>query len=285
MVAVEFWLAPAVIAGTFALMLVLELRFPLRRAVEHTVTHVVRNLTIAAVAWPLLALLQAPLVVFAAGWTGRHRIGVLNWVDMPCWLELSCAILFLDYTLWLWHWSNHRIPLLWRFHLVHHVDRDLDASTALRFHVGELAFSIVFRMAQVLAIGVDPMSMVIWETVVFVSILFYHSNTRLPIGIERVLVKVVVTPRMHGIHQSDREAETNSNWSNFLSIWDHAHGTARLHVSQESITIGIPAYRDPADVTIGKVLMMPFRWQRADWRGDGGEERPPLEGPWTSLLP
>lgn len=283
--AVGFWLEPAIVASTFAIMLALELRFPLRRAVERTVTHVVRNLTIAAVAWPLLALVQAPLVVLAAGWAGRRHIGVLSWVEMPFWLELICGILLLDYTLWLWHWANHRIPLLWRFHLAHHVDRALDASTALRFHFGELALSIVFRVAQVLAIGVDPPSMAIWETVVFVSILFHHSNTRLPIGIERVLVKVVVTPRMHGIHHSDREGETNSNWSSFLSIWDYAHGTARLDVPQRSIAIGVPAYSDPVDATIGNVLMMPFRRQREDWRdprGGARRERPEA-GPRTAL--
>ncbi len=153
-------------------------------------------------------------------------------------------------------------------------------------HLGELTFSIGFRILQVLAIGVDPLSMAIWETVVFVSILFHHSNTRIPIGIERVLVKVMVTPRMHGIHHSAREGETNSNWSNFLSIWDYAHSTARLNVPQQAIVIGVPAYRHPADVTIGTVLTMPFRRQRADWRdAPGGARREvPTAGSQTALL-
>jgi sterol desaturase/sphingolipid hydroxylase (fatty acid hydroxylase superfamily) len=279
------WPTLAITGGTFASMLALERRFPLRHAVERKMRRVVRNLTVAAVAWPALTLVQAPLVILVAGWAGRHRVGVLNWIELPYWLELGGAILLLDYTLWHWHWLNHRVPFLWRFHLAHHVDRDLDASTALRFHFGELAFSIGFRALQVLAIGVDPLSMATWETVVFVSILFHHSNTRIPIGIERVLVKVVVTPRMHGIHHSDREGETNSNWSSFLSIWDYAHRTARLNVPQQAIVIGVPAYGHPADVTIGKVLTMPFRRQRADWRYALGEARGGLPtGPQTALL-
>jgi sterol desaturase/sphingolipid hydroxylase (fatty acid hydroxylase superfamily) len=106
---------------------------------------------------------------------------------------------------------------------------------------------------------------VLWQTIVFASILFHHSNVRLPEKIERLLVLFVVTPRMHGIHHSDRLENTNSNWSSLLSAWDYLHRTARLGIPQESITIGVPAYDDPHDVTLGKILVLPFRRQRNDW--------------------
>ena len=97
----------------------------------------------------------------------------------------AAAILLLDYTLWHWHWVNHRVAFFWRFHSVHHVDRDMDASTALRFHFGELGMSVVFRALQIVVIGADPFSIAIYQTLLFAAILFHHSNTRLPIGLER----------------------------------------------------------------------------------------------------
>src|SRR5207245_166034 len=99
----------------------------------------------------------------------------------------------------------------------------------------------------------------------FDSILFHHSNARLPLAFERVLVRFIVTPRMHGIHHSDRLNETNSNWSSLLSVWDYIHGTMVLNVPQPEITIGVPAYQHPAEVTIGKVLLLPFKRQRRDF--------------------
>jgi sterol desaturase/sphingolipid hydroxylase (fatty acid hydroxylase superfamily) len=122
---------------------------------------------------------------------------------------------------------THRVPLLWRFHLVHHVDLDLDASTALRFHFGELLFSVPWRAAQVIVIGVSPTSYLVWQGLVFFSILFHHSNVALPIKLERWVVRFVVTPRMHGIHHSVVRGETDANWSSGLALWDWLHGTFR----------------------------------------------------------
>ena len=190
---------------------------------------------------------------------------MLHLVHWPRWAVLLATVVLLDYTLWWWHWASHRVPFLWRFHLVHHVDRDLDASTALRFHFGELALSVPVRALQVVVIGVDVQGLWLWQTILFASILFHHSNVRLPARIERLLVLLIVTPRMHGIHHSDVIEETNSNWSSLLSAWDFLHRTSRLEVPQESITIGVPAFNDPRDVTLGRILVLPFQHQRNDW--------------------
>jgi sterol desaturase/sphingolipid hydroxylase (fatty acid hydroxylase superfamily) len=173
----------------------------------------------------------------------------------------------MDYTLWWWHRANHQVPFLWRFHLPHHIDLDLDASTALRFHFGELSLSILYRAAQIVVIGVNSYEVWVWQTILFASILFHHSNARLPIVVERWIVPFIVTPRMHGIHHSDRQNETNSNWASLFSCWDYLHRTILLNVPQEAVTIGVPAYHLPDDVTIGKVLVLPFVAQRDDWCG------------------
>src|SRR5207237_10762436 len=122
---------------------------------------------------------QAPRLQPVAAWIGRERVGILQLAQWPRWLETLIAIALLDYTLWWWHWANHRIAFFWRFHLVHHVDRDLDASTALRFHFGELALSIPVRAAQMVLIGVDPQILWLWQTILFALILFLYSNVRM----------------------------------------------------------------------------------------------------------
>lgn len=246
-------------------MLVAERIAPLRRTVEPKGRRVVRNLSIGGVALAIMTLLQAPILQPVASWVSRHQAGLLNLVHWPAWLETVIAIVLLDYTLWWWHWANHRVPFLWRFHLVHHADRDLDTSTALRFHFGELLLSIPLRAAEIAAFGIDPRTLWLWQAILFASILIHHANVRLPVAVERLLVRMVVTPRMHGIHHSDRMHETNSNWSSLLSVWDRLHGTLRLDVPQERVVIGVPAYASSADVTIGKMLLLPFRAQRDDW--------------------
>ena len=255
----------AVIVVTGGVLLLAESLAPLRRSVESKARRVVRNLTIGGVALAVTPWLQALLLQPTAAWIARHHFGLLQAVQWPRWLEVVVGIVLLDYTLWWWHWANHRVSFFWRFHLVHHADRDLDASTALRFHVGELALSVPVRALQMLLIGVDPYTLWLWQTIVFASILFHHSNLRLPVAVERVLVRFIVTPRMHGIHHSNRRDETDTNWSNLLSAWDYLHRTMRLDVPQPEITIGVPAYEDAEKVTIGKMLLLPFRQRLRDW--------------------
>lgn len=264
------WIAPAVVAGAFLVFLVMETMRPLRRQSESKLRRMARNLTIAGLGAATIELLQIPILLPISAWVIRERIGLLRWLGLSGWTRTLAAIVLLDYTLWFWHWANHRIFFFWRFHSVHHVDLDMDASTALRFHFGELAMSVAFRALQIVAIGPDPRSVAIYQILLFVCILFHHSNTRLPLWLERVLVRVIVTPRMHGIHHSDYLNETNTNWSSLLSAWDYLHRTIRLDLPQQAIEIGVPAYQDPKKVTIGKILILPFLRQRNDWtRPDG----------------
>lgn len=260
----------AVIAIVGMLLVLGEWAAPLRDAVESKLRRIARNLSVGAISLGVTNVLHPLLLMPVVAWAQRHRIGVLHMVQWPRWAELIAIVVLLDYALWWWHWAMHRLPFLWRFHLVHHVDRDMDASTALRFHFGELGLSIPARALQVIAIGADAQGLWLWQTILFASILFHHSNVRLPERIERILVRFIVTPRMHGIHHSNRMEDTNSNWSSLFSAWDYLHRTVRLCVPQKSIRIGVPAYSDPHDVTLGKILVLPFRRQRNDWMEHGG---------------
>jgi sterol desaturase/sphingolipid hydroxylase (fatty acid hydroxylase superfamily) len=203
------------------------------------------------------------------------------------WLEIAAALVLMDYTFYIWHVLMHRVPLLWRFHLVHHADLDLDASTALRFHFTEMLASVPWRAAQVFLIGLTPLTFSLWQCVFLISILFRHSNIELPISWEQWLNKLIVTPRMHGIHHSIVERETNSNWSSGLTVWDWLHGTLRLNVPQTEVTIGVPAFQDPKGVTLPRVLAMPFEHLPPSWEFPTGAtpEPHPTEAPRTVLLP
>ena len=268
------WLAPATITATFILLFVLESARPLRRRLEAASRHIARNLAVGTLSLATLTLVQWPFLLPLTTWAHRERVGLLNLVVLPTWLELALGVLLLDYTLWHWHRINHLWPFLWRFHAVHHIDLDLDASTALRFHFGEMALSAVYRALQVLVVGPSSLALGVWQLLLFVSILFNHSNLRLHLGLERALVRVIVTPRMHGIHHSFYLNETNANWSSLLSLWDRAHGTLVLDVAQDQVPLGVPTCRHPRDVTVGRILLRPFERHPEDHGPPGRIERP-----------
>jgi len=268
---VQRLISAGVVAGCFAAMLIAETMAPLRRAIESKARRIIRNLTTGGVSLAVVTLLQTPILIPVARWAERNHVGLLHWARFPVAMQIVIAVVLLDYTLWFWHWANHKAPVLWRFHLVHHIDLDMDASTALRFHFGEQTLSVAYRALQIILIGASSFSVWVWQTILFASILFHHSNMRLPIGVERRLVRLIVTPRMHGIHHSDFMNETNSNWSSVLSCWDYLHRTILLDVPQQEINIGVPAYRQPREVTIGKILLLPFVRQRADWLLPNGQ--------------
>ena len=250
------WVALGLAAGA---LFVLERRRPLRRRMEPGPARVARNLTLGLLAGATTAACEFPIVAPVQRIAERGRIGLLRWIPLPRSLRIVAGFLLLDYTLYLWHRLNHEVPFLWRFHAVHHVDLDLDSTTGVRFHAGELMLAAGFRAAQVLLIGVDRDVLRLWQQMLVLSVVFHHSNLELPIAIERRLVPFMVTPRMHGIHHSTRSAETDSNYSSMLSCWDRLHCSLRLNVPQASITIGVPGFERPEQVTLEESLTLPFR--------------------------
>jgi hypothetical protein len=131
--------------------------------------------------------------------------------------------------------------------------------------------SVGLRVGQVVLIGVSPLTFAIYEVVFQMNTLFHHSNVRLPLAVERVLNKVLVTPRMHGVHHSAVREEDNSNFSVVFSWWDRLHRTLRLNIAQSRIVIGIPGYLDPGENRIEGVLALPFLTQRDYWRTADGK--------------
>lgn len=219
----------------------------LRKTTEDFYSHNARNLAIGVVSAVFLALTERPLVKILTRRSGGPSSK----------LETILGFLFLDYTLYLWHRLNHRSNFLWNFHRVHHSDQDLTLSTGIRFHVGELFFSLFWRAGQILIFGVKLETLRLWQTITLIEILFHHSNLRLPLPLERILQKFIVTPRMHGIHHSIRKEETNSNYSSILTVWDWLHGTLSPKLDDPELQIGLPG-EVPKSLNLKEFFLSPI---------------------------
>ncbi len=247
-----------VVSGFLGALLLGERRWPLRAATDDKRRRDVRNLAVAAVAGAGLACVQWPVSGLLTRAVARRRLGLLPRLGLPPALETVSAVVLLDATLTAWHWLTHRSELLWRFHAAHHADLDMDATTALRFHVVELVLSVPWRAAQVALLGVRPRPFRVWQTATMISILFHHANVRLPARLERALAWLVVTPRIHGIHHSIVTSERNANWGTIFSFVDRVAGSFRDDVP-DTVTVGLPEQRDPEALRFRDVLAMPFR--------------------------
>lgn len=258
-------LTAIVLPGIFALLLLAEQVVPLRRRTRPLFRRLVNNLILTATVFLVGSLIVKNVGLGASKWMTHRGIGVVFVVPLPRWCRIAIGILLMDLTFYYWHWANHRIRLLWRFHNVHHIDPDMDVSTSYRFHFVEIGYSCVFRVFQMLVVGADPLTYAIYETVFSAETMLHHSNIRLPLGLERLLNRVIVTPRMHGIHHSAVARETNSNYGVIFPWWDRLHRTLLLNVAQSSITIGVPGYLEPNDNRLWNLLRMPFAKQKRYW--------------------
>jgi sterol desaturase/sphingolipid hydroxylase (fatty acid hydroxylase superfamily) len=271
------WLVPAIVATVYLALFLTERRFPLRAARRGLWPRVWVNVVITALVLVTAAITVRPAVEYLLVLSPEREFGLLAMTDLPVAVEFVIAFLLFDWSFYWWHRANHRLPLLWRFHNVHHVDPDLDVTTAFRFHAVEIGYSAAFRVTQVILIGPAAWMYVAYELVFQVGTLFHHSNVKLPRRAERLANLVFVTPRMHGVHHSNFRRETDSNYSSVFSWWDRVHRTLRLDVPQRDIEIGVPGYSLPADNRAATLLSMPFHRQRAYWQRPDGtpmETRP-----------
>ena len=258
-------LALAVPAVAFGLLFVAERVWPLRERRRPVLRRVITNVVVAVSAGAVAVGLIAPTASALLSWTDSAGFGLLQWLALPAAVEAVLGFLLLDLAFYWWHRANHRWPILWRFHVAHHIDPDLDVTTAARFHPGEMLWSVGFHAVQITLLGVPIAVYAAYEVVFQVATLFHHSNWRLPRPVDRALSLLVVTPRMHGIHHSQVRTEVNQNFSVVLNLWDRLHRTLLLDVPQERIVIGVPGYDEPEDDRVGPVLSQPFRRQRDYW--------------------
>src|SRR5687767_13095394 len=171
----------SILGGLFVALFVWERWAPLRQARQEMAGRLLVNLSISALAIGTAAALVAPAGATALQYVSNRGFGLLSWVELPATARFVVGFMLLDLTFYYWHLANHKIPFLWRFHNVHHIDRDLDVSTAFRFHFGEVAMSAGFRVSQILLLGVSSVEFAIYEVIFQAGTLFHHSNLRLPL--------------------------------------------------------------------------------------------------------
>lgn len=258
-----------VFLGMFALMASAEAAWPRRPRLFTRSTRWPTNLlilTLGGLAVRGMAALSVPLVAVAtAAWAAGHGIGLLNVVAVPGWLAIAGSVLLLDLLIWAQHLASHRIPLFWRLHRVHHADRDIDASTALRFHPIEIALSMLVKCAAVLMLGAPVAAVILFEIVLNGMAIFNHANIRLPVSLDRRLRRLLVTPDMHRVHHSIHPGEHHRNFGFNLSIWDRLFSTYRAQpvAGHDQMTIGLAEYQSNAPSHFIWCLVLPFGSGRA----------------------
>ena len=209
------------------------------KSLRQRVRHDARNLCIGICNALLLGFLFGGSLIMVDRWAEDSRLGLLRLLQLKHVIELPLAIVLFDLWMYLWHRANHRIPFLWRFHRMHHSDPDMDASTALRFHPGEVILSSAIRMVVLPLLGMTLMQLAIYEAILLPVILFHHSNVRLPRWFEYGLLGLVVTPAMHRVHHSRWKPETDSNYGSIFPWWDWLMGTFRLCSDARDIRLGL----------------------------------------------
>ncbi len=240
---------PGIILTVLVGLLVLERLFPVARWVGG-LWRVARNFSLAAINAALSPLIVLPLTYFAAS----HG---LSWrpVEWSGWGMLLFDIVLLDFWIYWWHRANHALPFLWRFHEVHHLDNMLDVSSALRFHFGEVLLSALVRAAVIVLLDVPFTSVVAFELVVALAAMFHHSNLRLPGWFEQPLSRLIVTPSLHWIHHHALRADTDSNYSTFLSVWDRLFASKSQTLRTPELAMGVEGERDKPGL---KLVIRPF---------------------------
>ena len=252
-----------VFAGLLVLFAGLEALAPRRARVVPRTGRWITNLgftVLNTLALRALALGVPFLAVGAALDAWRLNLGLFNRLDWPVLWEVVASLLILDFAIWAQHLITHKVPLFWRFHRVHHADRDFDVTTAVRFHPVEIVVSMGVKIGLVYALGPQAIAVVLFEVLLNGTALFNHANLRLPLVLDRVLRLVLVTPDMHRVHHSVLREEHDSNFGFALSIWDRMFRTYRAQpgAGHDGMVVGLE-WQDDRPAKLGWSLWLPFR--------------------------
>ena len=257
---IEATIRLGVFASVFLLVAGLEVLLPRRTRTQPRFRRWRANLALVALNPLSVRLLFPVLPVGLAVIAGERNWGLLNNVGLPYWLEVAVGVLALDFAVYLQHVLHHAIPLLWRFHMVHHSDLDYDLTTGVRFHPIEIIISMGFKLGAVLIIGAPVLAVLIFESALNAFSMFNHSNIHLPLGLDRAIRFLAVTPDMHRVHHSVVIRETNSNYGFCFPWWDRLLGTYKDQPEHGHLgmTIGLSQFRDEQRLTLMRLLALPF---------------------------
>jgi len=251
--------SPAVAAAiALALIWAGEGLFPLIADVRGSLRRRLTNLIAGGFGYGLAGIALSGLTLGVTSWTAAEGFGVLRWVDLAWPIEWLLAFLVLDVWSYGWHVACHRFRFLWRFHVVHHHDEQLDSTTAVRFHVVEIIGKGLATLPLIALFGITIPQVLLCETVTVVLVIFHHGNLGMPRWIEVPMRAAIVTPAMHAVHHSRWQPETDSNYGAVLSVWDRLFRTFRLRRDPTRIDFGIDGYEGDDVHTLAGLLKTPF---------------------------
>lgn len=244
----------------FAAMALWEVLAPRRRPEFSRHKRWPHNIALLAIDIAVIRIV-APGVAIAVAIAGEtNGWGLLNSIALPQWLAVAAAVAFLDLVIYFQHVTFHAVPALWRLHRVHHADLDFDITTGTRFHPIEILISTGIKCAAVAAIGAPALAVLLFEVLLNATAMFNHANARVPLGLDRFLRWIVVTPDMHRVHHSIVHNESSSNFGFNAPWWDRMFGTYRAQPvgGHEAMTVGVDAFRAPNDLRIDRLLIQPL---------------------------
>lgn len=242
--------------GSFALW---EAYVPARARVYTRLRRWPTNLAMGAANAAILRLVVPLLAVIAAEGAADTGIGLLNQIALPVWMEIAIAVVALDAVIFGQHRLFHRMPWLWRIHSVHHADRDVDVTTALRFHPLEIVLSAGIKLLAVLALGAPPLAVLLFEIILNGMAMFNHANLALPGRLDPLLRRVLVTPAMHRLHHATVPGPRLPNFGFNLSLWDRLLGTYADPADRPAdFVLGLADYQDDRPTRLRFALGLPF---------------------------
>ena len=205
------------------ILIMAEILFPKKKRIHNRKDRWITNglITLINTASVNIVHIAIPLIaIVAAVDVSNGKMGLFNIINFPIWIEIILTVIILDFIIWGQHLLSHKIPFMWRFHRMHHTDRDLDVTTAVRFHPFEIIFSMFIKITSIYILGASAIAVIIFEIMLNGMAMFNHANLRIPFRIENILRKFIVTPDLHRIHHSIYIDEHNKNFGFSLSIWD-----------------------------------------------------------------
>ncbi|MDO6603114.1 sterol desaturase family protein [Arenibacter palladensis] len=223
---------------------------------RHAGINIFFTLTTILVNFPL-----AFLLLKTSDWTIANNFGILHWLPvMPLWLKILLGVMMLDFlSAWLAHWVEHKVKVLWGFHLIHHTDHEVDTTTANRHHPGESVVRFIFTCFGTFVVGAPIAIIMIYQALSVILSQFNHANISLPKKVDEVLSWVIVSPDMHKVHHHYKLPYTDSNYGNIFSIWDRLLGTF-MKLPNSEIVYGVDTYpNEKENSDIGALLKIPFK--------------------------
>jgi len=249
-----------IFVGVLAGLALLELLIPRRKLVGVKWQRWITNLGLIVIDTLALRLLFPLLAVGFAGYVASKGWGLFNLLNLPVALEIILCVFALDLAIYFQHVISHKIGIFWALHKVHHVDRDVDVTTAIRFHPIEIVLSMVYKFAIIIVLGPAALAVFLFEVLLNASAMFTHANLTLPAPLDYVVRLLFVTPDMHRVHHSVHHNETDSNYGFNLSIWDRMFGTyiPQPKDGHEDMTLGQNAYQTDEPSKLWFCLLLPF---------------------------